>query len=155
MRSILVAAVVAVVLAAASEPVGAAGPALLSGTVFDDLNGNGVQDPGEPGHASVTVTLDIGADGSVDTSTLTAGNGGFSFLGTTSDTYRLRIVLPPGKALSSLNFADFTPLGDVTTLNFALVAASPASAVPTTSPIALIGIALLVVLVGFRVVRST
>lgn len=154
MRSIFAAVVVALALAAGSGSAVAAGPALLSGTVFDDLDGDGVQDPGEPGHAAVTVTLDIGANGSIDTSTVTDGNGNFSFLGTTSDIYRLRIVLPPGKALSSLNFADFTPLGDVTSLNFALVAASPAAAVPATSPVALLGLALLVAVAGFRLFRS-
>ncbi|MDI6718530.1 MAG: SdrD B-like domain-containing protein [Methanomicrobiales archaeon] len=35
----------------------AAGVALICGTVFDDANGNGVQDPGESGLAGATVTL--------------------------------------------------------------------------------------------------
>lgn len=49
------------------------GPATLAGTVFDDLDGDGQQDAGEPGIAGVTVTLDATIDGggnvSVDAAT--------------------------------------------------------------------------------------
>ncbi|QGJ68433.1 Hypothetical protein PBC10988_0920 [Planctomycetales bacterium 10988] len=55
-------------------------PSSLSGTVFDDLNNNGVQDGGELGIPGVTVTL-TGTDdlGAVSQTILTDANGNYSF----------------------------------------------------------------------------
>lgn len=41
-------------------------PTFISGVVYKDLNGNGTQDPGEPGLADWTVFLDINGNGSPD-----------------------------------------------------------------------------------------
>ena len=68
----------------------------ISGQEFKDLNGNGVKDAGEPGIDGVTITLDRGADGTVDTSTVTSGGGFYSFSGLGPGTYRIRQVSPPG-----------------------------------------------------------
>ena len=47
----------------------------LSGTVFNDANGNGTKDSGDAGLQGWTVDLDFNADGSVDQSIITDANG--------------------------------------------------------------------------------
>jgi hypothetical protein len=54
-------------------------PAQVSGTVFDDLNLNGQQDPGEAGISGVTVTLKQGA--TTIATTTTNGLGEYEFTG--------------------------------------------------------------------------
>jgi hypothetical protein len=73
----------------------------ITGTVFSDLNSNGVQDPGENGIAGVTVFLDANNDGILqpgETTTTTAADGSYSF--TVNDapnrTFVVSQVLPPG-----------------------------------------------------------
>ena len=68
----------------------------ISGQVFDDLNGDGVKDPGEPALAGWTIQLDAGADGSVDQTTTTAVDGTYVFMGLGPGTYRVREVLQAG-----------------------------------------------------------
>jgi hypothetical protein len=53
-------------------------PAVVSGLVYADVNGNSVQDAGEAGLGGATVQLDAGADGTIDRFTITE-NGAFSF----------------------------------------------------------------------------
>ena len=81
-------------------------PANLTGTVFDDLDLDGNLDPGEPGVGAVTVNLDFGADGTIDSTQLTAGGGTFGFVATAPGTYRVRIVPPAGTAQTSANPPD-------------------------------------------------
>ncbi|MFN8498618.1 MAG: SdrD B-like domain-containing protein [Anaerolineae bacterium] len=50
----------------------------VTGTVFNDLNGNGTQDPGEPGIPGVTVTLKDPSGNPVGTTT-TDASGNYSF----------------------------------------------------------------------------
>ena len=60
-------------------------PAAIGDFVFKDLNGNGIQDPGEPGVEDVTVTLS-GTDvfgNPVDRMTTTGANGEYLFNGDT------------------------------------------------------------------------
>lgn len=86
-------------------------PASVSGTVFDDNNGSGIFQPGEPGVPNQTVFLDItndgvyqanpvGSDGEpvsyADPSTTTATNGSYSLSGLAPGTYTLRVVVPEG-----------------------------------------------------------
>src|SRR5262249_39753270 len=54
--------------------------ATIAGVVFDDLNNNGVQDPGEPGIPNVTATLSSG------TSVQTLNDGSFEFLDVPANT---------------------------------------------------------------------
>jgi protocatechuate 3,4-dioxygenase beta subunit len=55
-------------------------PASLSGYVYLDSNNNGAKDPGEPGLAGVKITLTGVNDlGPVNLSTMTAGDGSYSF----------------------------------------------------------------------------
>jgi len=65
----------------------------ITGTKFEDVNGNGVRDPGEGGLAGVTIRLS-GPLGSVSTTTDAAGN--FSFTGLVADSYTLSEVVPDG-----------------------------------------------------------
>jgi len=55
----------------------------ISGTVFNDLNGNNVKDGGENGVSGVKIVL----SGVVAESTVTDGSGNFSFSGLAIDTY--------------------------------------------------------------------
>ncbi len=76
----------------------------VNGTVFDDLNGNGVQDPGEPGLGGVTVEL-LDANGNVVATTTTVGNGNYSFAGVTPGSYSVRETDPAGFASTTPNTA--------------------------------------------------
>lgn len=73
-------------------------PASLSGSVFHDVNNDGVFDASEPGLDNVTVTLtgtdDLGA--SVNTTTLTSGGGLFSFSNLRPGTYAITETQPAG-----------------------------------------------------------
>jgi hypothetical protein len=71
----------------------------ISGQVFQDNNGNGVFDGGEPTLNGVTVFLDNDNSGTLnagDTQVTTAGSGNFSFPGLANGTYHLREVTPSG-----------------------------------------------------------
>ncbi len=66
-------------------------------TIFDDLNGDGVQDPGEPGLDNVTVTLDDGVT-QVTVNTGTDDSGAYDFTGLAPGTYTVSVTggLPAG-----------------------------------------------------------
>jgi hypothetical protein len=70
---------------------------LIRGTVFEDLNGNGVQDPNEPVSAGVTVRV-VNADTNVEiASTVTDVNGVYQFRSLTSSAqtgtnYRIEVA---------------------------------------------------------------
>ena len=65
---------------------GYAAPATVGDTVFDDLDGDGVQDPGEPGIVGATVTL-TGGDLVGPISTTTGAGGAYTFSGLTPGDY--------------------------------------------------------------------
>jgi len=68
----------------------------LGDFVWNDLNGNGIQDLGEPGISGVTVSLLDAFDSLINTTT-TAGNGSFSFPGLLTGQYALQFQgLPAG-----------------------------------------------------------
>jgi hypothetical protein len=68
--------------------------ASISGTVFNDANGNGVRDPGEVGMPGVTVRLTPSSGPAL---TLTSdASGNFSFVGLSPGTYVVSEVVPPG-----------------------------------------------------------
>jgi hypothetical protein len=60
----------------------------ISGTVFNDLNGNGVQDPGEPGLQGWTVDL---IRGSNTVTRKTGLNGDFTFVGVGPGSYTIQL----------------------------------------------------------------
>ncbi len=71
----------------------------VSGTVFDDVNGNGKQDAGEPGISGWTVYADLNNDGKFESnepSKLVGTGGSFSFLALSADTYIFRVIPPAG-----------------------------------------------------------
>lgn len=71
----------------------------ITGIKFNDLNGNGVQDPGEPGVPGVTMYLDLNGNGQWDPGepkTVTAADGSYSFHGVFAGNYTVREILPPG-----------------------------------------------------------
>jgi hypothetical protein len=79
--------------------VSATAAASISGTVFDDANGDGVQDDGETGIAGITVYNDANNNGKLDPGELTTTtdvNGNYSFTGLTAGNYKIREVIPTG-----------------------------------------------------------
>ena len=71
----------------------------ISGNKFQDTNGNGVRNPGEPGLQNFTIYIDANNNGVLNTgerSTTTDVNGNFSFANVGPGTYRLREVAKSG-----------------------------------------------------------
>lgn len=62
--------------------------ASISGSVYEDTNANGLQDPGEPALTGVGIAL---ANESVSWNTVSGGDGSFSFAGLTGSTYALTV----------------------------------------------------------------
>lgn len=70
--------------------------------VWQDNNGNGQQDPGEPGVSGVTVNLkDV--NGVVIATTTTNSAGYYEFIDLIPGTYSVQFVLPDGTQFTSLN----------------------------------------------------
>ncbi|MEL6140971.1 MAG: SdrD B-like domain-containing protein, partial [Bacteroidota bacterium] len=76
--------------------------AQLGDFVFVDTNGDGVQDPGEPGVANVTVDLKD-ADGNVIATTTTDGNGNYAFADLVPGEYSVQFDLPTGFEFTDVN----------------------------------------------------
>jgi hypothetical protein len=71
----------------------------IQGTKWNDLNGNGVKDAGEPGLAGWTIYIDQNNNGKLDSgekSTTTDANGNYSFTNLEPGTYTLAEVQRPG-----------------------------------------------------------
>ena len=71
----------------------------LAGTLWNDMNGNGVADAGEPGLGGVTVQLVDGALGTVLASQVTPVSGQYQFASLPAGPYEVRLVtasLPAG-----------------------------------------------------------
>ncbi len=86
-------------------------PGSITGTVFNDVNGSGVQDPGEDPIAGVTVFIDLDGNGVQDPgelSTVSALVGGFSFRGLSAGIYRVRMIPPTGMNLTLPDAVDVT-----------------------------------------------
>lgn len=71
------------------------GAASLGSRVWEDSNGNGVQDSGEPGLAAATVQL-LDGNNAVITTTTTNASGNFQFTQLFQGNYRLSFVAPAG-----------------------------------------------------------
>jgi hypothetical protein len=90
--------------------------ASILGVVYNDLNGNGARDSGEPGLGGVTVYIDVNNTGSLvstDPSTVTNTLGQYSFNGLASGTYIVRDVPPSGTVQTAPSAAAVT-----TTIDF-------------------------------------
>ena len=89
-----------------------AGTGAISGTVYNDVNGNGVQDVGEPAIAGGTVTLnDVDSYANGNTNTVGApcrpdANGAFSFTALATGQYF--VVLTPVAGFKQDNPQSFT-----------------------------------------------
>src|SRR5262249_11521557 len=73
--------------------------ATIAGTAFQDTNGNGARDAGEPGQSGWRVFLDRNDNGALDAcepSLLTDTAGGYTFTGLTPRTYVVRAVVQTG-----------------------------------------------------------
>src|SRR5262249_52559859 len=81
-------------------------PITISGQKFNDLDGDGVKGAGEPGVQGVTISLDLGADGTVDATTTTDVNGNYSFTNLGPGAYRIREVTPAGSVQTTANPAE-------------------------------------------------
>jgi hypothetical protein len=74
-------------------------PASISGTQWNDLNGNGIQDTGEPGQAGWMIYLDQNQNEQLDSGeqfTTTDANGNYSFTGLAAGTYTVAQVAQSG-----------------------------------------------------------
>ncbi len=96
-------------LVTVNPPIGGAGvanfglqPALgaIGDTVFNDINGNGVQDPGEVGFGGVVVTL-RNAAGTVIATAVTDTNGSYRFNNLPAGTYTVTLTPPSGSTLTT------------------------------------------------------
>ncbi|MEZ6037057.1 MAG: SdrD B-like domain-containing protein [Planctomycetota bacterium] len=65
----------------------------VCGTVFEDTNGNGTRDPGEPGLSGWTVSL---ADGGSATSTTSEADGSYCFLDVPAGNYTVELTVMAG-----------------------------------------------------------
>ncbi|HEU0318125.1 MAG TPA: SdrD B-like domain-containing protein [Solirubrobacteraceae bacterium] len=77
----------------------------VSGTVFGDVNSNGVRDPGEVGLAGWTVYVDLHSNGVVsadDPQAVTGADGTFAITAVPSGTYLVEIVQQPGYSCTLL-----------------------------------------------------
>jgi hypothetical protein len=80
----------------------------IRGMKFNDLDGDGVKDPGDVGLLGWTIQLDQDANGTVDATTVTDINGNYSFTGLTAGVYRIREVNQPGWTQTTVNPNDVT-----------------------------------------------
>jgi GH25 family lysozyme M1 (1,4-beta-N-acetylmuramidase) len=79
----------------------ASATASISGSVFNDLNGNGVRNTGEGGLGSRTVFIDLDNDYTLDANekrTTTDGSGNYILSGLVAGTYKVRTLQPTGWA---------------------------------------------------------
>lgn len=92
----------------------------ITGAKFNDLNGNGVWDQDEPTLAGWTIELDKAPFGSVDTTTVTDGNGAYTFTNLTPGDYRVREVQQNGWIQTTANPSDISAISgqDTSGVNF-------------------------------------
>ena len=89
----------------------------VTGVVFSDLDGNGIQSALETGHSGLEVTLK--RDGAIDSTTTTNSNGQFQFDGIDSNSsYTVEISSPSGKVATTATSQSIAPRDPA---NFGLV----------------------------------
>ncbi|MCA9041577.1 MAG: hypothetical protein KDA65_14585 [Planctomycetaceae bacterium] len=74
-------------------------PSEIHGVKFEDINGNGIRDAGEPGIEGVTIYIDLDRDDILDPgepTTLTGPDGSYSFGDLETDSYVVREIIPEG-----------------------------------------------------------
>lgn len=101
----------------------------ITGVVFKDSNANTTREGGEPGLPNVTLTLKNGI-GTVVATTMTAGNGTYSFTALPSGNYTVDETQPLGYGSSTPNSRNITlPPGGSGTADFAEITSSIAGQV--------------------------
>ena len=81
----------------------------ISGTKFNDLNGNGLRDALDSGRAGITIFIDTNLNGVLElgeSSTVTSANGSYSFANLSPGLYRVREVQSAGSIQTTSNPAD-------------------------------------------------
>ncbi|MFZ1828568.1 MAG: SdrD B-like domain-containing protein, partial [Candidatus Competibacteraceae bacterium] len=90
----------------------------ISGVVFNDFNGNGVRDRGEPGISGVTIEL-LDSTGRVIATTTTTGDGRYLFTSLNPGTYTVRETDPTGFVSTTPNTGTATvPPGGIASPDF-------------------------------------
>lgn len=84
-------------------------PAAIGNFVWQDSNGNGIQDNGESGFPNVTVRL-VDCAGHIFASTVTDGSGFYLFGGLAPGNYNVQVVAPSGWAFTSQHTTPNTAL---------------------------------------------
>jgi hypothetical protein len=69
---------------------------VISGQKFNDLNGNGIKDAGEPGLQGWEIDLDYQNDGTIDAKAFTDAAGNYSFVNLTNGNYKVSEVQKAG-----------------------------------------------------------
>lgn len=72
---------------------------ILGDRVWDDLDNDGIQDGGEPGHGNVQVDL-YDSGGTLIATTFSAADGSYAFNGLSTDSYYLQFTAPAGYLFS-------------------------------------------------------
>jgi hypothetical protein len=94
--------------------------ASISGTVFNDTNGNGTLDSGEVGIANVFVyvdTNDVGSFQAGDMEMETTSTGQYNFINLLPGTYIIRQIVPSGFTADSLADSVTVSAGEASTGN--------------------------------------
>ena len=98
----------------------------INGVVFNDVNGNGVQDAGEPSLSGVTVQL-RNSSGAVISTATTNATGGYSFSNLPAGTYTVTEIDPAGYTSTTLNnVAVSLSAGTTATIHFGDQTSGPA-----------------------------
>ncbi len=133
-------------------------PGSIGDFLWEDLNGDGAQDAGEPGLAGITVFIDANKNGTLDggeTSTTTDGAGAYDLTGLISaGTYRIAVdptTVPDGYVLTTPEPTDITITGgeDYNDADFGFQPPLPQT-VPTMSWSNLLLLCAFIVLVAAR-----
>ena len=88
-------------------------PATISGTVFADVNADGVQEASDAGMAGRTVNLT--SNGVIIATTVTAADGTYSFTNQAAGTYTVTVVAPSGDKFSAAGTSTALPDSTVST----------------------------------------
>lgn len=86
----------------------------VSGTVWNDLNGNGVRDPGDPGYAGIWVYADLNDDcliGLLENAAVTDANGNYTIYNIPSGQMKIRVTLPLGLSVTAPTTLDHCDQG--------------------------------------------